>query len=194
VAYGTFIVPTDKAPTAVHVPFLIDQSPTAKIGVELHVARANPIHEIITHEGCYALLICTGPDAYISPDWYGVPNQVPTWVYSAVHLKGMARVLDSRENGPHVDRLSAFFEARVHGKQPWSADMMEDQQKRSAMVKAIVTISLEVDTIEAQKKMIQHKGATEHHGAIAGLRATGEPGAAEVAKIMEETALSKFGK
>jgi transcriptional regulator len=62
------------------------------VRVELHVARANPIHELTAPAGRPALLTCTGPDAYISPNWYGVPNQVPTWTYTAVHLTGTAHI------------------------------------------------------------------------------------------------------
>ena len=34
------------------------------------------------------LLRVNGADAYVSPDWYVSPDQVPTWLYQAVHLTG----------------------------------------------------------------------------------------------------------
>jgi transcriptional regulator len=30
-------------------------------------------------------LIVNGVDGYISPDWYGIDGQVPTWNYVTVH-------------------------------------------------------------------------------------------------------------
>ena len=38
--------------------------------------------------GAAVRLIVEGPEGYISPDWYGVADQVPTWNYVAVHLVG----------------------------------------------------------------------------------------------------------
>ena len=48
-----------------------------------------------------------GPDAYVSADWYASPDQVPTWLYQAVHLTGPVRALHGDELGPHLDVLSA---------------------------------------------------------------------------------------
>jgi transcriptional regulator len=60
-----------------------------------HMARANPQWKTIAADGP-ALLICSGPQAYISPSWYAAKAEhgrvVPTWNYSAVHLYGTVRV------------------------------------------------------------------------------------------------------
>lgn len=189
-AFGVFIVPTEEAPFAVHVPFLVDQGDDGAIRVELHVARANPIHTFVG-AGCKALLVCQGPDAYISPDWYGVTNQVPTWTYTAVHLKGTARVLPEADNLRHVDRLSGFFEERLLPKTPWTSSKM-DEAKRSAMVRAIVSITIDVESVDAQMKLIQHKGEAEHRGAINGLRARGTGRDQEVASLMEQELLRRL--
>lgn len=185
-AFGTLVVvgPTGR-PSAVHLPFLTEERPDGGLRIELHVARSNRIHELVAPGGHPALLTCQGPDAYISPDWYGVPNQVPTWTYTAVHLGGLLEIVPE-ENGPdHVDRLSAEFEGRLLPKKPWTADKM-DAQRRSAMMRAIITMDLLVppEGIEAQHKLIQHKGATEHLGAIAGLRARGDLGSLAIADLM----------
>jgi len=191
-AFGLFVVPTADAPFGVHVPFLVEETEDGPLRLSLHVARANPIHTEIG-DGCKALLACQGPDAYISPDWYGIDDQVPTWTYAAVHVKGTARVRAQEDNLGHVDRLSAVFESRLAPKKPWTSDKM-DAKKRAMMMKAIVAIDLEVETIEAQKKLIQHKGETEHDGAIAGLKARGDEGSVAIAEMMQQTADRKFTK
>jgi predicted FMN-binding regulatory protein PaiB len=61
------------------------------------------------------------------------------------------------------------------------------------MLKAIVAIAMEVETVEAQKKLVQHKGEVEHRGAITGLRSRGDSGSLAIADLMEETAAKKFG-
>jgi transcriptional regulator len=188
-AFGTLVVADDGGrPVAVHVPFLAEPRDGGGVRVELHVARANPIHGLIAPAGRPALLTCTGPDAYVSPDWYGVPNQVPTWTYTAVHLTGTARISPMGANRDHVDRLSAAFEARLAPKRPWTTSKMEPHRV-DAMMRAIVGIELLVDSegVEAQLKLIQHKGETEHRGAIAGLRARGDAGSAGIAELMEAT-------
>jgi transcriptional regulator len=190
-AFGLFVVPTPDGPYGAHVPFLVNETAGGKLWVELHVARANSIHSFIG-SGCPGLLVCQGPDAYISPDWYGVPNQVPTWTYASVHLTGTARIRPEAEHIDHVERLSAFFENRLLPKKPWSPSKM-DAGRRAAMLKAIVAITMDVETVEAQKKLVQHKGETEHRGAIAGLRSKGDNDSLAIADLMEETAAKKFG-
>ena len=184
-AFGAFVVPTAAAPTAVHVPFLTYEEANGSLRIELHVARANPIHALIG-EGYPALLICTGPDAYISPDWYGTPNEVTTWTYTAAHLTGTARVLPQSENRAHVDRMVAFFEEQMPGKAPWTADRV-DPHRVAAMMQAIVSIELQVDDMEAQLKLIQHKDELRHRGAIAGLRGQADAGSHAIADLMQGT-------
>jgi transcriptional regulator len=190
-AFGLFVVPTPDGPFGAHVPFLVNEKADGKLWVELHVARANRIHSFIG-SGCRALLTCQGADAYISPDWYGVPNQVPTWTYASVHLRGTARLRPDEEHLEHVERLSAFFENRLLPKKPWSPSKL-DAARRDSMLKAIVAIVIDVDTVEAQKKLIQHKGEIEHRGAIAGLRSQGDGGSLAIADLIEESAVEKFG-
>ena len=184
-AFGTFVVPKAAAPTAVHVPFLTYEAADNALRIELHVARANPIRALVGG-GCPALLMCTGPDAYISPDWYGAPNEVPTWTYTAVHLTGTARVLPQCENRAHVDRMVAFFEKRMPDKAPWSA-VRVDPHRVAAMMQAIVSIEMRVEDLQAQLKLIQHKDELRHHRAITGLRGQADAGSHTIADLMQET-------
>ena len=74
-ALGTLVVADEAGrPVAVHVPFLAEPRDGGGVRIELHVTRANPIPGLIGPAERPALRTCTGPDAYISPDWYGVPN------------------------------------------------------------------------------------------------------------------------
>jgi transcriptional regulator len=183
-AFGLLAVPTGGAPAAVHVPFLVTEMPGDGIRIECHIARANPLHSHIG-SGCKALLVCSGPDAYISPDWYGTSNQVPTWTYAAVHVTGTARILAESNLLGHVDRLSAQFEARLAPKKPWTSAKM-DEARRAAMLRAIVGIAIDVEEIAGSKKLVQHKSEAEQAGAIEGLRARGDPASQAIATLMEE--------
>ncbi len=182
-SFGLFVVPTADAPFGVHVPFLIDGTPETGLLIGLHVARANPIHTHIG-DGCQALLACSGPDAYVSPDWYGSADQVPSWLYTAVHVTGTARVADRDSHLAHVDRLAAKFEAQLAPKKPWTSDKM-DEAKRRKMLTAIVAITIDVEKIHAQKKLIQHKSEAEQRGAAAGMAARGDASSVAIAELIE---------
>ncbi len=178
-------------PHAVHIPFLAERRDDG-LRIELHVARANPIHALLGETGRPALLAVQGPDSYLSPDWYGVPNQVPTWTYTAVHLSGIARALPAESLPGHLERLSDAFEGLLAPKAPWRMEKVEPH-RLSAMMRAIVGIEILVpaEGIQAQRKLIQHKGETEHRGAIAGLSARPDPGAQAIAGLMAEGLAAK---
>ena len=156
--FGAVIAMDAGRPVASHVPFLLDTT-GATARLEMHVARANPLAGIIGRDP-RVLVVVQGPDAYISPDWYTSADQVPTWSYVAVHLSGAARLLPAGETLAHVDRLSARFESELAPKRPWtSAKMTAD--KRARMLAAIVAFEIQVDGIEAQTKLGQHKGLAD---------------------------------
>jgi transcriptional regulator len=177
--FGTLVAVDGSTPVAAHVPFLFDP---ARGEIELHVARANPIHEVIGRNP-RVLLTCTGPDAYISPDWYGSQNQVPTWNYVAAHATGTAAPMGAEALRAHVDRLSARFEEALP-KKPWTSGKM-DPTRLSAMLNAIVGFAVTIESLEGQWKLGQHKSRGDHDGAVAGLRARGEADSAAVADLMD---------
>ncbi len=184
-AFGAFIVASGAAPQAVHLPFLTYEEDDGSLRIEFHVAKANPIHSLIG-DGRPALLTCMGPDAYISPDWYGAANEVPTWTYTAAHLTGVARPMPQADNHAHVERMVSYFEARTASEAPWTVTRVEPHRV-AAMMQAIVTIEFRVTQLEAQFKLIQHKDALRHQGAIAGLRAQPDAGSHAIAELMQET-------
>ena len=170
--FGTLIAVDGTRPVASHLPFLLHRD-AGRLWVELHVARVNPLHEIIARAPD-VLLTVMGPDAYISPDWYVTADQVSTWNYVSVHLSGTARLIPQLENLSHADRLSAHFEAQLLPKKPWTTAKMTTA-KRDAMLRAIIGIEIDVTTVEAQWKLGQHKNAADQAGVLANLEALGTP-------------------
>jgi transcriptional regulator len=181
-AFGVLVVEGADGPTGVQVPFLTLEHDDGSVSLELHVAHANPIHEVIG-ESCRVLLVCQGPDGYISPDWYGVADQVPTWAYRAVHVSGIAHVLPEHEIRGVVDRLSAHFEARFAPKKPWTSDKTAPE-KLAAMTRAIVAIGIAVEAIDGADKLNQHKGETSLRGAATGLAERPDAGSREIGLLM----------
>jgi transcriptional regulator len=155
--FGILSVNGPEGPLAAHIPFLLNQDATC---AELHLARSNPIAR--ANLPVPALLAVSGPDAYISPDFYGphdqVPDQVPTWNYVAVHLRGTLESLPEDALRPHVEALSAEHEYRIAEKRPWtSAKMTEGAMPR--MMRMILPFRFRVTSIEGTWKLNQNKPA-----------------------------------
>jgi transcriptional regulator len=102
-----------------------------------------------------------GADAYVSPDWYASPDQVPTWLYQSVHLAGCVEVLPEHELGAHLEMLAGKFEGWLAPKPPWTTAKMT-AGRLDAMKKAIVGLVMTVGEIEGSFKLNQHKSDVDH--------------------------------
>ncbi|MFM7334057.1 MAG: FMN-binding negative transcriptional regulator [Tabrizicola sp.] len=179
--FGFLSVNGPEGPLAAHVPFLLNIDASF---AELHLARSNPIAR--AGLPLPALLAVAGPDAYISPDWYGpheqVPDQVPTWNYVAVHLRGTLEALPEDALRPHVDALSAEHESRITDKRPWtSAKMTEGAMPR--MMRMILPFRFVVTSVEGTWKLNQNKTPEVRARAAAAL-AQGSASAQEIAALL----------
>lgn len=177
--FGILSVNGEAGPLAAHVPFLLDgRGATA----EIHLARSNPIARACS-AALPALIAVSGPDAYISPDWYGEADQVPTWNYVAVHLRGTLAPLPVEATEPHVAALSAEHEARLLPKRPWTAAKMSEGAL-PRMLRMILPFRFTVTAIDGTWKLNQNKTAPMRARAAAALDQTGDPGALAIAALM----------
>ncbi len=153
--FGILSINGPDGPLAAHVPFLLNDDASF---AEMHLARSNPIARAALPVP--ALLAVSGPDTYISPDWYGpheqVPDQVPTWNYVAVHLRGILEPLPEDALRPHVDALSAEHESRIVGKRPWTSAKMSDGAM-PRMMRMILPFRFRVTSVEGTWKLSQNK-------------------------------------
>ncbi len=167
------------APHLSHVPFVLDDDGTAW----LHLVRSNPIARALTTP-LPAKIAVSGPDAYISPDWYGVPDQVPTWNYVAVHLTGTLGLLPQADLPALLHRQSQHFEARLAPKPPWLPDKMTPETL-TGMMRQIVPCRFDCTKIDGTWKLSQNKPDAVRHAAAAALGASGtDPGAKAMADLM----------
>lgn len=151
-AFGVLAVSTAEAPLISHVPFLLSEDGTS---ADLHLVRSNPITRMLKTPQP-ARLAVSGPDGYVSPDWYGLADQVPTWNYVAVHLTGRLEQRPQDELLGLLDRQSAFYEARLLPKPPWHSDKMEPEALER-MMRMIVPVRLSIETVEGTWKLSQNK-------------------------------------
>lgn len=158
--FGQLSVNGSLGPLAAHVPFVVEADGSA---VLTHLVRSNPIIAAL-EQPVPALLAVTGPDGYVSPDWYGLPDQVPTWNYVAVHLRGTLERLPDSRLGEVLDRMSGEFERRLAPKPPWRIDKM-GAGVAARMMRAIVPVRLAVETVEGTWKLGQNKPEAARIGA-----------------------------
>lgn len=152
---------------AVHLPLVwLDGQ---RIGVHLH--RANPI---VPHlEGSEGMIVVTGPHAYVSPDWYGLPDTVPTWNYLAVELRGRLTPLDHDATVSQVDALSVAQEARLAPKPAWTRDMMREGLFERTLG-GLIGFAMQVTAMQGTAKLGQDKPEAAREGVAQALAASGQ--------------------
>ncbi|TNF20555.1 MAG: FMN-binding negative transcriptional regulator [Rhodobacteraceae bacterium] len=167
--FGLLAVAGGDVPLISHVPYLLAEDGAQ---AELHLVRSNPIARACTGP-LPARIAVSGPDSYVSPDWYGAEDQVPTWNYVAVHLTGVLEPLPRAALWDILDRQTALFEERLLPKLPWttakvSAGVMD------RMLRAIAPFRLKVTAIDGTWKLSQNKPAELRHRAADGVAGFGQ--------------------
>src|SRR6478736_5520732 len=147
-------------PIASSLPFYLTFADDGTPRAAFHVARHNPLVKLAGGTTPW-LLAVNGADAYVSPDWYVSPDQVPTWLYQVVHLTGTVRILSDDELAEQIDTLSAKFEDWLLPKKPWTSSKMT-AGRLDSLKKAIVGLVMTIEEIEGSFKLNQHKSDADH--------------------------------
>ena len=126
--------------------------------MKFHLARANALTKSLA--GTDAVIVVSGPDAYVSPDWYDRPDQVPTWNYISIELEGPVRALGQEGLIALLDDLAAVNEAKLAPKAPWTRDKMDDA-KFHKMLGGITGFEMEVMAWRPTLKLSQNKTEDE---------------------------------
>jgi transcriptional regulator len=158
--FGTVTAWDGSRPIASSLPFYLAYADDGTPHAAFHVARHNPLTKLADGKSRW-LMAVTGADAYVSADWYASPDQVPTWLYQAVHLTGTVRMLSDQELGSHLDALSARFESWLEPKPPWAV-LKVTAGRLDALKKAIVGLVMSVDEVEGSFKLNQHKSDVDY--------------------------------
>ncbi|MES2175213.1 MAG: FMN-binding negative transcriptional regulator [Pseudomonadota bacterium] len=166
VGFGLLCVAAPDRLHVVHLPVVwLDVS---RIG--LHIHRANPI---VRHlDGNDALIVVTGPHGYVSPDWYGLPDKVPTWNYQSVELRGIMARLDRDATIAQIDALSDEQERRLAPKPVWTRDKMGAGQF-DRLLAGLVGFVMQVESLHGTAKLGQDKPEAARIGVADALDAGG---------------------
>jgi transcriptional regulator len=180
--FGTVCAHDGTRPVASALPFCLEYLNDGTPSVAFHIARGNALAALASRKSHW-LIAVNGADTYVSPHWYASPDQVPTWLYQAVHLSGSVRTMSDQELAQHLDALSTKFEGWLAPKPCWSTSEMA-AGRREAMMKAIVGLVMTVEDIEGSFKLNQHKSDVDHAAIAVELLAQGDANAQEIGKRM----------
>jgi transcriptional regulator len=192
--FATLITTSDAGYEVTHLPTVLKAE--GELGlVEFHVSRANPHWRTIARSG-RGLLIYSGPQAYITPNWY--PSKVahgkavPTWNYAVVHAHGAATVVDDRDwLVRHVGELTDQQEAG--SAEPWATSDAPGNFIE-VLSRGIVGMRFAIDRLEGKAKMSQNREVPDREGVVAGLQGRGAEGDAKVAEhVAAEAERAKKG-
>lgn len=178
-SFGLLVSQVDGEPFANHLPFLLDRTAGPHGTLVGHMARANP--QWRTLAGQSALVVFSGPHAYISPSWYEAANVVPTWNYAAVHATGRAEVIEDRDMLLEiVNRSVAVYEATMS--RPWVLDTSGSMVER--LLTQIVGFRIPINRLEGKWKLNQNHPMERRVKVIAALEGQGDETSRAVAAMM----------
>ena len=178
--WGYLVGIADGRPMSDHLPFMVE-GPEGEEKLVGHMARANP-HWQTFEDGIEALVIFPGPHTYVSPNWYAAEMAVPTWNYVAVHVYGVPRIFDDRQEVYAAQkRLVDFHESGSD--EPWRIEDLPDDYA-SGMLKAIVNFEIPIARIEAKFKLSQNRTADSRKGVIAALAKGEREDSRRIAELM----------
>jgi transcriptional regulator len=157
------------------LPMLLEEEGSA-LRLIGHLARGNP-HWKRLQEAPRAVALFRGTDFYVSPAWYPSKREhgkhVPTWNYELAVAEGVVEIVDDAERlRSIVTKLTERFEPprAQRGGEVWKiADAPADYI--AAMLKAIVGVTLRVETLQGKRKMSQNREPRDRDGVLAGLEA-----------------------
>ena len=192
--FAMFIMTSDGGYEVTHLPTVLKAE--GELGlIECHVSRANPHWRTIA-TSARGLLIYSGPQAYITPNWY--PSKaahgkaVPTWNYAVVHAHGTAEIVDDRDwLVRHVGELTDQQEAGSAA--PWALSDAPGNYIE-VMSRGIVGMRFTIERLEGKAKMSQNRELPDREGVVAGLQARGAQEDAAVAdRVAAEAERAKKG-
>ena len=147
-----------------------------------HLARRNP-HAELVRGGADAVIIFQGANAYISPRWNRENPSLPTWSYESVQVRGRFEPFRTREAARNVlERTITHMEQGAD--RPWRLDDAPPELV-ATLLEHIVAFRFRVDDVQGIRRLNQNRKRADRLGIIDGLRATGAPGALQIASLME---------
>ena len=180
-AFATLYSQVDGKPWATHLPVFLEKKSDGKFFLHGHLAKANPQWKQLA-QAEEVLVIFQGPHAYISSSWYTHEN-VPTWNYLAVHVYGMARLIEGEELLHHLKSLVDQYETGRPNRvqvETMTPSYLEGQ------ILALVGFEIEIKEIHASAKLSQNRDDENYERIVQQLEQSSSASDQEVAEEMRK--------
>lgn len=179
-SFGILINQTNGKLCATHIPIELEINADGKEVLHGHISKLNPQAESFT-ENDQILAVFSGPHSYISSSWYDHEN-VPTWNYIAVHVYGRIKITDETATIDSLKKLVDKYEA--NSKNPVRVENLSAKTMREA--RGIIGFEIEIDEIQATKKLSQNRNDHNYKNIISELEKTENAQSIAIAKEMSK--------
>jgi transcriptional regulator len=169
--------------SADHLPVYLNTENKDSVCLQGHIAKANSLWKSVD-EASKVLVIFQGSNAYISPSWLPTKKVhgkvVPTWNYTAVHVKGKIKFIhESKWKMTLLHNLTDAQEKEFS--KPWAvADAPSEFVEK--MLLEIVGFEITISEIFGKFKLSQNQSAENRMGIAKGLKEQGH----EMAELISE--------
>lgn len=176
--FGILVSNVDGKMEATHLPLLVSSDQKFLIG---HFAKPNPQKNSLNQE---VLCIFPGPHSYISPSWYETNRSVPTWNFTAVHIKGILTYMeDPLEIQNSLKTLVQTFESHDS-----SYKLSEvDKDYLIGLEKGIVPFRIQITELDGKEKLSQNHTRERRLRVIENLERMPGENEKAIAKLMKQS-------
>jgi transcriptional regulator len=179
-SFGILINQTHGKLCATHIPIELELNTDGKEILQGHISKLNPQAEGFA-ENDQVLAVFSGAHGYISPSWYDHEN-VPTWNYIAVHVYGRIKIVDETATIEQLKKLVDKYEASSEN--PVRVEDLSAKTMREA--RGIFGFEIEIDEIQATKKLSQNRDDHNYKNIISELEKTENPQSIALANEMSK--------
>lgn len=155
---------------ATQIPFILVEK-EGELYIQGHIMKHTDHFNAFT-ENKQALVIFTGPNAYVSASWYKNPHQGSTWNYMSVQISGELNFLSKNELRELMRKMTLKFEHQNQNS-PTIVDNL-DTDYIDTMFEVIVGIELKLDQVQPIFKLSQNKDEYTYLTIIEKLNQLGE--------------------
>ena len=180
--FATLTSSEDGRPVATHLLLDLPERTESNLVLDGHMAKSNPQWKTF-REDKEVLAIFNGPHSYVSAGWYSIKS-APTWNYINVHVYGLPRRIDDREE--LYDLLKRLVDGQEQHNSEGSRYRIESLPKDilENLMGSIVGFRIKVTKVEAAAKLSQNRSSGDYQNIIDRLNERGDHESVEVAKEM----------
>lgn len=178
--FATVITQGKETPEATQTPLFFEtEDPSCRTLIG-HIARINPQAEDLMVPG-QVLAVFNGPSAYVSPAWYVEDEDVPTWIYRSVHIRGEIEPVDGPPMRALMERIVTLSEQRIQG--TWQLSRIPEPDI-TRMMPRIIGFRIHLTALQGISKLEQTRSGKNRTGVAARLEAGREIGGETLAKLL----------